>query len=207
MKHQRTTDIVGRTFGRWTVLGLAPYRTAKEFYECRCKCGTYRDVRKDQLTRGVSKSCGCLKAEIARNQIVRLSTTHGMSGSTTHEIWKGMRKRCNNSKDKNYKNYGGRGIRVCARWDDFAKFLSDMGERPKGMTIERIDNDGNYEPKNCRWASQKEQANNKREGLLYRIDGEIHTLSQWCEKLGIPYHRAYQRIFRLHWTLKRALTP
>jgi hypothetical protein len=118
-----------------------------------------------------------------------------------------MWKRCTNPNSKGYSAYGGRGIKVCSRWKKFPQFLADLGDAPEGTSIDRINNDGNYEPTNCRWATKKEQANNTRDSLLYRLDGEVHTLAEWCERFCVPYHRAYQRIFRLHWPIRKALTP
>ena len=199
----------GRRFHRWMVLRESRNDHGKLFYKCRCDCGQIRDVRKDQLTRGISKSCGCLKAEVAGEQITRLSTTHGMAGrnsrTRTYNIWKGIRKRCRNPNDKAFMNYGGRGIAICKRWENYAAFAKDMGEAPEGASIDRIDVNGNYEPANCRWANPKEQMNNMRSNLLYRFYGHTATLKQWCEKLGLPYQRVYQRIFKLGWPPSKAL--
>ena len=198
----------GQKFYRWTVLRPSRKDGKKQFYECRCECGTKRDVRKDQLKSGTSKSCGCWKAEVAREQIIRLSTTHGMAGklrTRTYNIWKGMRKRCLNPNDKAFMHYGGRGIRICARWSRYENFLADMGEVPDGSSIDRIDVNGNYEPSNCRWANRLEQANNTRTTLLYRFYGKTLTLRQWCGTLGLPYQRVYQRIFKLGWPPSKAL--
>lgn len=164
-------------------------------------------MRKDQLTRGISKSCGCWKREVAREQMTRLSTTHGLSNnSRTYGVWKGIRKRCLNSSAPGYKNYGGRGIYVCQRWDSYENFLADMGEVPKGMSIDRINVNGNYEPSNCRWADRKTQMNNMRPNIVVEFMGEKRTLKQWAEKLGINYHMLYQRVFRLSWPVEKALT-
>jgi hypothetical protein len=201
--------MIGETFNRWTVLALARNDSGKLFYLCRCVCGTERQVRKDQLVRNVSKSCGCWKAEVAKEQITRLSTKHGLANkSPTYAVWKGMRKRCFNPSDLGYKNYGGRGISVCQRWDDYALFLADMGEVPNGMMIDRKDNNGNYEPSNCRWTDKKTQANNTRSNVFIKYDGELRTVKQWAEKLGIPYHMLYQRLFRLGWGVEKSFrTP
>jgi hypothetical protein len=203
-----TTDILGMKFNRWTVLASAPTKNHKgKSYSCRCECGTKRVVRKDQLTRGVSKSCGCLKAEVAAAQVKRLFTTHGLANKTrTYGVWKGIRKRCTNPNAKEFKFYGGRGISMCNRWQRYENFLADMGEAPKDHSIDRIDVNGNYEPKNCRWADKKTQMNNMRPNVLIKYMGETLTLKQWAEKLGVPYHRIYQRIFKLSWSVEKAFT-
>jgi hypothetical protein len=200
------TVLTGR-FHRWTVLGFSHKDGKRSFYTCRCQCGVERPVRRDQLTRGVSKSCGCWKIEVAREQIIRLFTTHGMSNKTrTYSVWKDMRKRCLNKATNGYKNYGGRGIKVCDRWNDYTKFLSDMGEAPPGKSIDRIDNDGEYSPKNCRWADKQTQANNTRSNIFIRFNGKTLTLKQWSRELGMPYGMLWQRIYRLSWPIKKAFS-
>lgn len=197
--------MIGERFSRWMVLELSRNDHGKLFYKCECDCGVIRDVRKDQLVRGVSKSCGCLKAEVAAEQIKRLSITHGASQSRTYKIWKGMRKRCNNPSCKQYKHYGGRGIKVCERWGSFESFLADMGECPPHLSIDRIDVNGDYSPDNCRWATKKQQMNNTQVQVLLNYRGDVLTIAEWADKLGVPYHRLYQRIFKLKWPLNKAL--
>lgn len=119
-------------------------------------------------------------------------------------IWKGIKKRCLLKTEKAYKNYGGRGIKICARWMKFKNFLEDMGERPGNLTIERIDNNGNYCKKNCKWASRKEQNNNRRDNRWLEFNGEIMTYSQWGERLGIKVGTIWWRIKR-GWTIEKTL--
>ena len=117
-----------------------------------------------------------------------------------------MRKRCFNKLDKSYPKYGGRGISICERWADYANFLQDMGEAPEGMTIDRIDVNGNYEPDNCRWADALTQMNNMRTNILIRYKGETLTVKQWSRRLNMPYHALYQRLFKLSWPVEKAFT-
>lgn len=157
----------GETFGRWTVLSGLPDRRRRQ---CRCACGNERAVLASNLVRGLSRSCGCLLREFAAAQVRhggrRRGATHPL-----YSIWRGMRKRCRYRGDKRWSYYGGRGITVCERWlgnDGFANFVADMGPRPEGTTLDRIDNDGNYEPDNCHWATAVEQRRNR----PYRRGGE-----------------------------------
>lgn len=149
----------GAVFGAWVVLSQKDGNTV----ECVCECGTHRLIHRSNLTSGKTKSCGCKKAE----KVAKARTTHSMFGTPTYSSWSSMMTRCKNQKSKSYANYGARGIKVCERWNLFENFLQDMGEKPKkGMSIERINNDGNYEPGNCRWATPKEQASNTRRTKL-----------------------------------------
>lgn len=149
----------GAAFGAWIVL----YQKDKNTVECVCECGANRLIHRSNLTSGKTTSCGCKKSE----KIAKARTTHGMHGTPTYSSWSSMLTRCNNKNSKAYKNYGARGIKVCERWSLFENFLQDMGEKPKkGMSIDRIDNQGNYEPGNCKWASAKEQCSNTRRTKL-----------------------------------------
>lgn len=129
---------------------------------------------------------------------------HGMVKTLVYYIWGTMLARCRNKNNPKYKNYGGRGITVCNRWLDFRNFYQDMGDKPIGATIERINNDGNYEPGNCRWATQKEQQNNRRDNLLLTYKNETMTISAWAGKLGMSHQNLNRRITKYGWTIEQA---
>ncbi len=194
--------IIGQTFGRLTVIDRAPNnKRGWSVWNCRCACGNSKCVSANSLKSGNTSSCGCLRKEL----LVARSETHGMHGTPVYIVWCNMRNRCNNHKNHSYKNYGGRGIKVCKRWGSFEKFLTDMGERPEGKCIERIDNNGGYTPENCRWATARQQANNKRNNHLVTYNGATLTLAQWGRKTGIRDRTLYDRL-KSGWSAHNALT-
>ncbi len=200
--------MIGQKFGKLTVVSLSPtWKKGKsKRYVCNCDCGTVgREVRGSSLVSGDTKSCGCRKLEQAKSGESR--RTHGMTGSVIYNIWKKMKERCNNPKANRYAIYGERGITVCERWLVFENFYADMGDKPEGCSLDRIDNDGNYEPSNCRWATRVEQANNRSTNRIIEFNGEKKTVSQWAKEFDLPVSTI---VYRLNsgWSIdKLLLTP
>lgn len=186
-------DLTGQKFSRLLVIGRDIDRSANQAYWlCRCDCGAEKSILSQHIRRGAVVSCGCHSSQLTadRNRrdgppekaieaLRKMSTTHGMSMTAEHRVWSAMRKRCaETAGSRDRAAYYARGIRVCPAWRDFEQFYRDMGPRPPGTSIDRIDNDGNYEPGNCRWATTKEQGRNKRSTKLSQGSvSEIKRLS------------------------------
>ena len=196
-------DITGMRFGRLKVLSFSymnKFRRAA--WKCECDCGTIKIIDGLHLRQGKILSCGCLHKEIT----IKASTVHGMHDTPPYNSWAGMLQRCENPNDPRYKDYGGRGIVVCDNWHDYQKFWNDMkGSYAEGLTIDRIDVNGNYCEENCKWSTQKEQANNRRNNHMLSFNGTTQTLAQWADALGINYDTLRYRIKR-GWSVERALT-
>lgn len=173
-------DLTGRVFGRYTVVCRSQKRSRVDTYwQCRCMCGTTKDVGGKALKSGAAKSCGC--AQIGR---LAYNRTHGMSGTREFRVWVQMMRRCYDAKEPNYPGYGGRGIEVCQRWHDPRNFLSDMWPKPEwAHSIDRLDNNGPYSPENCRWATRIQQTRNRR--VTLRVEGV--PVAELCERFGVPY--------------------
>ena len=193
-------NLTGQRFGRWLVGDRAERkgRHGEVYWWCRCDCGAHREVQASGLRNGKNTSCGCASRD--------RTTKHGMERTATYTCWAQMKARCQNPKHASYPGYGGRGIAVCDRWQDFPAFYADMGEKPEGMALDRIDNDGDYEPGNCRWADQKTQIRNRGVSPRVEYEGREWSLAELCEAKGLKWRRIYGRI-RSGMPLERALSP
>ena len=171
---------------------------------CKCNCGNNTIIPTNKLTSGKTKSCGCLRKETAKPPII---VKHGMSYSRLYKVWKDMKGRCYKPTSKRFSAYGARGIKVCDEWLSFENFYkwSLSNGYSDDLTIDRINNDGNYEPSNCRWVTMKTQANNRRTNHLLTYKGETHTLKEWAEITGINYNTLVGRINRLGWSIEKTL--
>lgn len=201
-------DMTGLRFTRLLVQSRAGTdKQGNATWHCRCDCGTTLTTRGFQLRNGESKSCGCLTTD----QLIERNTSHGKTGTREWWTWIHMQQRCENPNSRRYERYGGRGIKICKRWrDSFENFLSDMGQRPSPLhTIERIDNDGDYEPKNCKWATKQEQNHNTSQTRFVQYKGKRLSLTQAVQHTtsGITRGGAFSRL-RRGWTVEQALdTP
>lgn len=184
---KRLENLTGRVFGRITVLERTPNRQRNTMWRCRCSCGNERVVQAGSLNSGAVVSCGCHKRELA--------TTHGGSKHPLYRVWYGMIDRCYNKTNRAYNGYGGRGIFVCKRWRESPKaFYKDMGERPLGAELDRINNDGPYSPRNCRWATPLVQSNNRRSNRLVTFRGATRSIMEWSRITGVNRRTIAQRI-------------
>lgn len=201
-KRPRHADLTGQTFNSLTVVEWRRNSRYGSEWLCRCVCGNERVARGATLRNGRAKSCGCtMKARLRE-----LRTEHGMSRTPTWNCWEAMLTRCSDPKHRQFHRYGGRGIEVCDRWKSFPNFFADMGERPsKKHSIDRDDNDGNYEPGNCRWATMLEQQNNRSTNLVLEFSGRTQTLTEWARELGMAENTLRGRI-RLGWTVAEAFS-
>jgi hypothetical protein len=202
-------DRVGERFDRLCVVRYhGPDSVGDAVWWCRCDCGNELAVRVKSLKTANTRSCGCLRKEVTAARGTTHGRTRGRKQPAEYRAWSHVIQRCTNPDNKDFKHYGGRGIQICDRWrKSFEAFLADMGERPsKYHTLDRFpNNDGNYEPGNCRWATQSEQMNNTRVNTLISCDGRTQTLQQWCDEVGISPSLLCQRLGRLKWPVEEAL--
>jgi len=205
-------DLTGQKFGRWIVIEFSYYtKNWDYFWKCRCECGNEKNVNRRSLKNGSSKSCGCLHIELARKR-----GTHRMIKTRFYSVWAGIKNRCNNPNEPTYKDYGKRGIKVCDRWlESFENFRDDMYKEylehskkfgEKDTTIERKENNLGYCKNNCRFATMKEQCNNRRSNHLITYNGKTMNITQWAKTLGIKPYILYYRICRKKWSIFSAFT-
>lgn len=208
------TDLTGKTFGYWTVLGyLGAYKTPKHSYKrhqwlCLCACGEKRTLKSPSFKSTDIANCGCLR----KQRISQANRKHGFGGTAIYRTWRHMIQRCHNPKDQAYPHYSARGITVCDRWRfgengklGIECFAEDMGERPENHSIDRINNEGIYEPSNCRWATIKEQNFNRSSTLRLELGGKTFTTAELCQQFNIPDYVLYQRL-DLGWSVERAVS-
>jgi hypothetical protein len=200
---RRAIDLTGCQSGRLTVISRAENSIRGQArWNCVCACGNKRIVASASLVKKTTKSCGCLMREI----VSKLNRTHGMRKTPIYGAWFSMKHRCLNPNNPFYHHYGGRGISVCPRWlENFENFLEDMGDRPEGMSLDRIDVNGNYEPGNCRWATWKEQQNNRRDNRFIEFNRKTQSLAAWGRELGIHEDTLRWRL-KTGWSVEKAFT-
>jgi hypothetical protein len=200
-------DLTGNRYGKLLVIRQEPRPPTQRYYTTRwivcCDCGTEKTVFSTSLRSGKVVSCGCVRRERARENIKKATgkgrgnLRHGMSKTPEWRVWAGIRQRCYDKNSPAYVYYGGRGVTVCERWSRFENFSSDMGLRPSPEhTLERVDNDGSYTPENCRWATRKEQARNRRSNFMVTAFGESLPLAAWAERFGVGRTTIVARILR-----------
>lgn len=177
-------DLSGQRFGRLVAIAIHPIRKSRNVqWRCVCDCGSGVIAMSSNLSRGLTRSCGCYKRDLS----IARHKTHGLSRTPEYSSWRSAMTRCFNPKCAEYKYYGGRGIVMCETWRvSFERFLQDMGPRPDGSELDRINNDGPYSPDNCRWASRVVQMRNTRQTLRITHDGITLSLTEWAERTGIP---------------------
>lgn len=196
---------VGKKFGRLSVLEILSKvgNRGHILAKCKCDCGAEKTAILAKVISGDTTSCGCRQIESS----AFLHRSHGMSHTYIYPIWCAMIARCTNPNIATYDDYGGRGICVCERWLLFENFYSDVGDRPSSLyTLDRIDNDGNYEPSNVRWATRKEQARNRRSNTTLTHNGLTLCIAAWAEITGLTYDCIKQRKRKLHWSDEKTLT-
>lgn len=194
--------MVGNVYSRLTVISEGPRtRGGERRWKCACECGEFAVVRQSSLKNGHTTSCGCYRLDVLR---AKLTKGHDR-GSPEYASWNSLRDRCNNVNNSRYFQYGGRGISVCDEWGDFQNFYRDMGDRPSGTSIDRINVDGDYCKENCRWATSTEQANNKTNNVKICFNGETKTIADWARHIGVKYGTLQARLKR-GWSVERALT-
>ena len=200
MKRLTKEDMVGKKFGMLLVIDEAGVMNGCTSWLCKCECGQVKVLSCGSLRSGQIKSCGCLQKKSIKESNKK-KIVHGMCDTHSYRVWRQIKDRCRNTRNKSYSDYGGRGICICDEWrDDFMSFYKYVSNLPNfeevGYTLDRINNDGNYEPGNLRWSTRKEQANNRRTCRILEAFGEKHTVSEWSDILGISDKTIRSRLHR-----------
>lgn len=200
-------DLTGHKFERLTVIERRGSRRSRALWLCVCTCGNEIVVDSNSLRTGNTRSCGCLQKEHAQNT-GSANKTHGMFGTRLYMIWADIKRRCNNPSCEAYRYYGGRGIKLFDEWNDFSAFLqwAEANGYRDDLTIDRIDVNGDYCPKNCRWSTWEEQENNRRNNRMLTYKGKTQSMSLWAKEFNIPYVTLAARLDSLHWDIEKALT-
>lgn len=196
---RKLLDLINQRFGKLLVkerCGYIQKNTKQPTWLCQCDCGRSVLALGYQLRNGSQKSCGCLRKTNAR--------THGLSETVEYTSWRAMNERCSNPNNSHYSKYGGRGVTVCERWRSFENFLTDMGLRPLNHSLERKENDRNYEPSNCVWASPEQQSRNTSRSVKLTFNSETLCLKDWAKRLGITDGALTYRL--KHWSFEKAMT-
>ncbi|EKD89559.1 MAG: hypothetical protein ACD_33C00045G0026 [uncultured bacterium] len=200
-------NLVDNKFGRLTVIYDSGKRTSGRMiiWTCKCDCGNIINVCTGSLNSGNTKSCGCLQKDYVSNT-GKNNITHGLSNTLIYKNWSDIIQRCNNPNNPAYIYYGARGIKICDKWlQSFEAFYTDMGVKPSSHhSIDRKDNNGNYEPNNCKWSTQEEQCNNKSNNVILNYKGKKYTISQLAKEYNISYSKLHQRL-RCGWSLEDAI--
>ena len=199
-------NLTGKRFGKLVVIKTAgKTKNGAYLWQCKCDCGNEIIANVGNLKNGHTKSCGCLRVDRCKTNF----TKHGLEHTRLYGIWSDMRLRCYDEKNIAYHRYGGRGITICDEWKNDVKAFYDWATAngyKDSLTIDRIDNDGNYCPENCRWATVKEQASNRRSNILVTHNGKTQTMKKWANEVGTPYKVVWARMQKLGWSAERALT-
>ena len=211
MKHN-FKDITGSDFGYWHVVSRAPNdKDGNTYWNCQCVCGTERVISGHNLRRGYTTNCGCMTKKLLSESHIKHggSSIYATSENTKlYKVWNSMRSRCKNETSQSYSYYGGRGINICEEWDNsfeaFRKWSLDNGYKI-GLTIDRINVNGDYCPENCRWVDRVTQANNTTRTRYVTYNGETRTIKEWSEITGINYNTLVGRLYRYHWPVEDAL--
>jgi len=198
-------DLTGQQYG--LLVAVEPSPTRAVHWVCRCECGNLREVDTRNLRSGNTRSCGCTRGFKRITHGQSMTKARGRKPSRTYQVWLHIKARCESTTAADYHWYGGRGIRVCEEWSNsFEQFLADMGEAPIGLTIDRINNDGDYRASNCRWASPRLQANNRRTNRIVSYQGQDFTLADLARYVGLKYTTLFMRL-KWGWPIELAVSP